>query len=66
MSEGDPRLGMFDSPDTSGVNQILDRHALKSIGALPADDLNRQTLSTSKYCKLHLLLQLKPAAQVVL
>jgi len=38
MAEGDPRLGMFDSPDTSGVNQILDRHALKTIGALPGDD----------------------------
>jgi hypothetical protein len=35
MAEGDPRLGMFD-PDTSGASKILDRHALKSIGALPA------------------------------
>jgi hypothetical protein len=38
MTEGDPRLGMFDSPDTSGVNKVLDRQALKSIGAIPAVD----------------------------
>lgn len=38
MAEGDPRLGMFDAPDTTGVNQILDRHALKTIGALPHDE----------------------------
>jgi hypothetical protein len=44
MAEGDPRLGMFDSPDTTGVNQILDRHALKSIGALPGDDKVPATL----------------------
>jgi hypothetical protein len=29
---------MFDAPDTTGVNQILDRQALRSIGALPGDD----------------------------
>ena len=32
------RLGMFDTPDTSGVNQTLDRQALRSIGALPHDE----------------------------
>jgi len=34
MSEGDPRLGMFDTSDPTA--RILDRQALKSIGALPA------------------------------
>jgi transposase InsO family protein len=35
MSEGDPRLGMFADNDSSGFTKVLDRHALKSIGALP-------------------------------
>jgi histone deacetylase 1/2 len=37
LAEGDPRLGMFDSSDTSGVSKILDQQALKAIGALPAE-----------------------------
>ena len=36
MAEGDPRLGMFEH-DTTGTSKVLDRQALKSIGALPAD-----------------------------
>ena len=35
LSEGDPRLGMFESSDTSGITKVLDRQALKTIGALP-------------------------------
>ena len=35
MAEGDPRLGMFDAPDSTGVNKVLDRQALKAIGAIP-------------------------------
>ena len=35
MSEGDPRLGMFEN-DVSGFGKVLDRQALKSIGAVPA------------------------------
>ena len=35
LSEGDPRLGMFGTQDSSGVYKVLDRQALKSIGALP-------------------------------
>ena len=31
-AEGDPRLGMFDAYDGSGVTKFLDRQALKSIG----------------------------------
>jgi hypothetical protein len=37
MAEGDPRLGMFDAPDSTGVNKVLDRQALKAIGALPTN-----------------------------
>ena len=35
MSEGDPRLGMFESADSSGMSKVLDRQALKSLGVLP-------------------------------
>src|SRR4029079_11783743 len=35
LSEGDARLGMFQTPDTSGTLKVLDRQALKTIGALP-------------------------------
>ena len=35
MSEGDPRLGMFEN-DVTGFGKVLDRQALKSIGAVPA------------------------------
>ena len=35
LAEGDARLGMFQSPDTSGVLKVLDRQVLKTIGALP-------------------------------
>jgi histone deacetylase 1/2 len=38
LHEGDPRLGMFGTPDASGVSKILDRQALKSLGALPAGE----------------------------
>ena len=45
MAEGDPRLGMFDSNDTSGVTKVLDRQALKNLGLLspkasPAEELH--------------------------
>src|SRR6185437_8556461 len=35
LAEGDARLGMFQTPDTSGVIKALDRQALKTIGVLP-------------------------------
>ena len=35
LSEGDPRLGMFDAHDSSGVSEVLDRSALKSLGVVP-------------------------------
>lgn len=36
LQQGDPRLGMF-ATDTDSVVPILDRHALKSLGALPVN-----------------------------
>ena len=39
-AEGDPRLGMFDGHDASGVTKVLDVQALKKIGAIPADGFN--------------------------
>jgi hypothetical protein len=38
-AEGDPRLGMFDSQDPSGVTKALDRQTLKAIGAIPESDV---------------------------
>lgn len=35
LSEGDGRFGMFDQPDMSGVNKVLDQQAMKSIGVAP-------------------------------
>ena len=35
LAEGDARLGMFQTPHTSGVIKVLDRQALKTLGALP-------------------------------
>ena len=35
LSEGDGRFGMFDQPDISGVNKVLDQQAMKSIGVAP-------------------------------
>ena len=40
-AEGDPRLGMFDHYDPSGVTKALDLPTLKSIGAVPRRSLAR-------------------------
>ena len=34
MAEGDPRLGIFGTPDSSGVTQALDLQTLKSLVAV--------------------------------
>jgi hypothetical protein len=37
LTDGDGRLGMFETHDSTGISKVLDRQALKSIGALPPD-----------------------------
>jgi len=35
LNEGDGRFGMFDQPDLSGVNKVLDLKAMRAIGVAP-------------------------------
>lgn len=47
MAEGDPRLGMFGTPDSSGVTQALDLKTLKSLGAVSTvEEVDAKVAST--------------------
>ena len=49
FGEGDPRLGMFSNPDSSGVSKVLDRHALRSLGINPAETNSDASVSVVEH-----------------